>query len=263
MKTFLFSLVIAPLLASPILGQCGTAYRSRVVSYSSYSYATPTYSTYVAPAVVKKEVAVVEKVVTPVFLRYVAVIPFVEVPSYGAQYAPQQYPALPQYNGQPQQQQAPNPAAQSNGQSSELRQVLNAVQGITDTLRAQDARIRDIEEYLKRTPIAPKAIPKEKAPEPKREESSLPDVRQIAAKKCAACHAEGNEAGGGKFVLLDKAGNLLTLKTDNLLSMSEHVYAGTMPPKTSKAKAVGVEPLTDQEAGAFMAWIASQRKRPS
>lgn len=236
-------LILACLTVCPgvALAQCGTTYRTR--TYSSYStYVAPTY---VAPVAVKK-VEVVKEIV-PVFLKYAAIIPVVEFPTYGAYYAPPYpVPAPGQYapQGQPGQPAAPGQGAQANGQSAELRQIL-------DLMRSFDERLRRLEEK------SGKAAP---MTEPKKEEASLPDVRKINASKCALCHQAGNEASGGKFILSDAQGQIARLNNEQLLSLSDHVYAGTMPKLNARARQAGITALSDAEAAAWMREITRQRK---
>lgn len=220
-------------------------------------YATPS-ATYVEPVVIKKA-AVVEKVVekiVPFFPRYVAIWPILEFPTYGTQAVPgYQFedgpghlptPAFPPR--QPAPQNPPGAAPQSGG---ELRQIL-------ELLQKQDARLRVLEEKILKTPAGAKKDKVEEEPS----NAPLPDVNAVLTNKCAGCHKEGNEQHGAKFVLLTKDGKIVDLTNDQLLGMSERVYAGTMPPADNpRTNELGIKPLTNSEAGAIMKMLSQKRKK--
>jgi hypothetical protein len=279
MGKFVLSLVCTVLMSNLAFGQCASTYRARTYSsYSTYNYVTPTYvaPTYVAPyvaPVVKKEV-VVEKVVVPVFNKYVAVIPIVEFPTYGAFYSapynPYAYPPNPAggFAGGTQ----PNPGVPNPGvraaappaptaQSDDIRQILDLMKGL-------DSRIRRLEDGS-----APRGVPKEAPKElPKKEEdgpASAPGVREIILKKCAGCHSKSNadKYGAEKdkkgIVLCDEEGNLLNLSVELISSSQDHVYANTMPKVNARSKELKITPLTDTEAGVIMAELSRLRKLKS
>lgn len=205
---------------------------------SSYSYSAPTYSyrnyshAYAAP-VYKDEV---------VYNKFLAVVPFVVYPSYGAVYAPP--PQLPNGN-------ALDPAKQQQAQG-ELAQILNGLKEVTSTLKDFDARLRALEARQGIAP--PAALPKEKAPAPAPKQQSnsngaKPTFTSVNGQFCASCHQKGNEGHGGDFVLTDTQGKLVPLSDANIGAIQRTLLKGKMPKLNARAKQHGISrQLTAEEA---------------
>lgn len=96
------------------------------------------------------------------------------------------------------------------------------------------------------TPTPPPPTP---APPPPPRRTSKLDVMGGYLASCAACHMEGNEAKGKKFVLLRKDGSRNRLDGEALLSLREHLEGGTMPPLKNK---LNIPPLSAEMRTAML-----------
>lgn len=200
-----------------------------------------------APVVVKKDVVVKEvvdkvviKEIVPFYTPVAVYAPFAAVvPAYGGAYVPppNYLPMQPAPTAT-----APAPAAP---QASEMRQVLEILQGF-------DARLRTLEG---RGPPAPPAKKSDSLPlTPGAAPATAPgavSALQVMQAKCASCHEARNSAEkGGGFTMFE--GNTLVRMTEAQLRKSAtNAYSGKMPPKTS-----GIS-LTDEETGIIINWIDS------
>lgn len=247
MNKFVFGLVTALVLTSPVLGQC----------YSG-SYKIP-YSTHPYTSYVKPKVNIVKDYI------YQAVIPVFQIEvrkydSFGAVYTPPipVDPASATANPTARPGTA-QPAATANtaASASDLNRIL-------DFLVKQDDRIKKIEDRLdtitSKVPkvVQPKDAPKEEA------KGKQPTAKQVVTRACAACHdAKNAEEHGGedKFQILDKDGEIIQMTNEQLLACSQHIYAGTMPLQNTRAKELKIEPLNDTEVAVLMKMIAEQRKK--
>lgn len=225
-------------LVSPVKAQTCASYRTYRTPYvsSAYSsayygssYSAPVYSApYVAP-VVKK---IVEHKDEAVYLRFVAVVPLVELPTYSAAY-------VPPYN--------PLQTAQAKHNDDQFKQIL-------EILKAYETRFKALEgKQGTPQPLGSTQTPKE-ADAPK-----IPDVRAVNAQKCVMCHERGKEAGGGGFVLSEKDGSLVRLNNEQLGELDEQLSTNKMPKLNAKSKAAGVTELTDVEYASFRQEISRQR----
>lgn len=240
-------------------------------SYSTYSYSTPTMS-YAAPAYVAPtayEAPVVKKEVS--YLRFLAVLPLVELPSYSAVYTPPPPPAQQQQNGTTQRQaQAADPQAAA---------ILDQLRGLNEGLTRLDRKVGQIDarlERLERTPRGPiqqqapapppppPPPPAEPGPQPDKEPAKAqqqtkaagPAAAFAAANKasCAACHQgkEVADAHGGGFVFTELDGTLAKLDSKQVLSVQRQLTTGKMPKVDSaRARAMGVVAPTQQQADAI------------
>lgn len=211
-------------LVPPVRGECRVVHRA-VVS-------APTYH---APVVVKKDVAVIKEV--PVFTRFIAVIPLVDLPSYSAVYAPPVVvsPAAPPAI-------APVPAGQAAAApGADMKAVL-------DLLKAMDARIQKLEAGPKKPadPFAPAAA----APAQPAAQQARPDVLKVIVAKCASCHDAKAAADKGGGLTLTDAGALVRLTDRQARKTLTSVYAGKMPPRSS-----GIAPLSDEEVAVVVAHL--------
>lgn len=225
---------------------CGSYGRSYQRSYSSYSsYSAPSYSTY-APAkvVVKKDVYA-----EPAYFRYLLALPLVEVPTYGAAYAPPP-PALAQPQALPQSQGQPSQMQQILSQQG---QILTSLDKLAKSVDALNARVEKIERT--RQP-QPQAQPKQQQAPP--QVNGLKAAQLVNQQKCAACHQKGNEAHGGDFVLSDEKGNFLKLTDKQLVSMQRQLTRGTMPKLNKRASEHQITALRKEEADALFALLDGQ-----
>jgi len=227
---------------------CGSSYGySR--SYSSYSYVAPTYSSYsssyVAPAkvVVKKDVYA-----EPSYFRYLLALPLVEIPSYGAAYAPP--PPVQPPNGAPAAQQAPSQMQQILSQQA---QVLTALDKLSKSVEALSARVEKIERT--RQPL-PQKQPEPQAQAPR--DDALKAAATVSQQKCAACHQKGNESHGGDFVLTDEQGRFVRLTDTQLVSMQRQLVKGKMPKINKRAQEHQITALRKEEADALFAMLDAQ-----
>lgn len=244
MWTALSGLLGLSLPAKTLQAQTCGSYRtfrgSTYYSYPTYStsyaptYSAPvTYSTpYVAP-VVKK---VVEHKDEYHYLKFVAVVPLVELPTYSAVYTPPYAPLS-----------APGGTHKGGGASGSdpvLKEILDLVKGYDARLKALEAKSPG--------PLAPKTDTPAKEP-------SIPDVKQVNQQKCAMCHQRGNEANGGSFILSEKDGSIARLNNEQLGELDEQLSTNKMPKLNAKSKAAGITELNDQEYASWRQEISRQR----
>lgn len=225
--------MIRVLSACLLLFALSPAVRAQCATYSSARYATYSTPTYYEAPIVKKKV--VEEIV---FQRYIAVLPLLDLPTYGAYYvAPPPTAAAPAV--------APAPAAAPTAQPcGDMARVLKL-------LESMDDRIRRLEGGGASAPGREPVSPPPRAP-------GKVDLRQINQQKCSACHQQGNEAKGGDFVLSDASGSIVKLTDGQLADLQTHVVKGSMPKMNATSRAVGITPLTDDEAEA---WIEEARRQ--
>lgn len=210
-------------LVPPARGECRVVHRA-VVS-------APVYH---APVAVKKDVIVAKEV--PLFTRFVALIPLVDLPSYSAVYAPPVVvnPAVPPAI-------TPVPAGQP-GQTGDMKVIL-------DLLKAMDARLQKLEAGPRKPadPFAPAAA---QSAQPAAQPVQAPDVLKVIVAKCASCHDAKAAADKGGGLTLTDAGALVRLTDRQARKTLTSVYAGKMPPKSS-----GIAPLSDEEVAAVVAHL--------
>lgn len=223
---------------------CGS-YRTYRASYPTYSYPTysapvtysaPYTSSYTAPYVAPVVKKVVEHKDDYYLLKFVAVAPLVELPTYSAVYVPPYSPL-----------QHPNPASNQNQNKDDMKQVL-------ELLKGYETRFKAIEDKLKGTvaPVTP-------TPDGKTSEPKIPDVKEVNSKKCAVCHQRGNEASGGKFVLSEADGSIVRLNNEQLGELDEQLSTNAMPKLNVKSKQAGITQLSDVEYAAWRQEISRQR----
>jgi hypothetical protein len=235
---------------------CGS-YRVYRPSYSYSTYSYPTYSTpaYSAPVVshtpyVAPYVApVVKKVVNYKddyhLLKFVAVVPLVELPTYSAVYTPP-------YN--PLQVNQGNQGNQSKQDSEQLKQIVELLKGYEARFKALEAKQAAVSP--KETP---KDYPKDTPKDTPRDEPKIPDVRQVNTQKCALCHQRGNEAVGGKFILSEADGSIVRLNNEQLGELDEQLSTNQMPKLNVKSKQAGITQLSDVEYASWRQEISRQR----
>jgi mono/diheme cytochrome c family protein len=195
-----------------------------------------------APVVIRRPV-VVKKEVAPVFLKFVAVVPLAELPTYSALYVP---PA-------PVAQTPPTPAPPA----PDLRPLLEAFDRMNRRLDRIEKRI----EALEKGPAAPKNPAKPKDPfhpdgkEPTSAASPGADALKVARARCSSCHARGNEANGGDFVLLEAGGEAFApLAEAARRSATAQLTKGRMPPAKSGLS------LTPEESQALLGYFARKEE---
>jgi hypothetical protein len=233
-------------LVSPAKAQTCASYRTyRAPSYSySYStptyyapsYSTPSYSTpYVAPYVAPVVKKVVEHKDEAYYLKFIAVVPLVELPTYSAAYVPPYSPL-----------QAPKK------DDEQLKQIL-------ELLKSYDARFKALEGKASLPPQATQQAPGVTQTPKDGEQPKIPDVRAVNALKCAMCHERGKEANGGGLVLSEKNGSLVRLNNEQLGELDEQLSTNKMPKLNAKSKAAGITELADVEYASFRQEISRQR----
>jgi hypothetical protein len=247
---------------------CGNyrTYRSTSVYSSGYTYgssyyqATPhstpvVYSTpYVAPYVASYVPPMVKKVVEykkedPYYLKFVAVVPLVELPTYSAYYTPPYNPVQP-----------PPSQAQTRGLSKEdFKEIVDLIKGL-------DSRMKALEGKAPLTPLAPadskldsKTDGKADGKTDAKVDTKIPDIRLVNQQKCAICHQRGNEAKGGRFILSEADGSIVRLNNEQLGELDEQLSTNAMPKINATSKAAKITPLTDEEYAAFRQEISRQR----
>lgn len=187
----------------------------------------------------------------PVFIKYKAVIPLVELPSYGAYYQPP--PPTP---GTAPTASAPtatgyNPAIPTSNVEGKLDRLLMLSEQTSGRLTRLEARVVAIESKTGTTP----------APEPARlpggGEDALADVPNLFHARCASCHEEKVAATKGKkFVMFvsgpmgvemaqkDGKGELVQIPAEAMKKIEHELSEGNMPPaKSADGKPVqGITP---------------------
>lgn len=222
---------------------CGSyrVYRTQAAYSTPYvSYSTPvTYSTpYVAP-VVKKVVEYKKE--DPYYLKFVAVVPLVELPTYSAYYTPPYSPVAP-------------PPSVAKGMSKEdLKEIVDLIKGLDNRMKALEGRTEGKATPL--APVDPKVDPKTEG----KADSKIPDVRLVNQQKCAICHQRGNESKGGRFILSEADGSIVRLNNEQLGELDEQLSTNAMPKINATSKAAKITPLTDEEYAAFRQEISRQR----
>lgn len=233
-------------------GNCGGYTRSYSTTYQAHGYKVATnYAAANHNAYAAKDYEVV-------FQKFLAVVPLAVYPSYSAVYAPPP-PVAPGQPGQP-----ADPARQQQSQG-ELQQVLTGLKEVTTTLRDFDSRLRILESRQGVQP-APQALPQPQAlpkqPAPKQGAQAAPKQHTFAsvnASHCAACHAKGNEANGGEFVLSDAQGKMVKLTDAQVGKMSKVLLRGTMPKLNEYAAKHGITArLTEAESQAILEEVDRQ-----
>lgn len=250
------ALCLLPLLSPVEAGSCAGYART----YTAPTYAAPLKS-YAAPSYAVHAAKAYDYQADIYFPKFLAVVPLVQYPSYSAVYAP---PVPGQIPG------AADPARQQQTQG-EMTQVLSGLKEVTTTLRDLDSRLRRLEERSGVQPIpqqlppvqqAPKqSAPKQNAPAPKQQGQNTGVKHTFAsvnAAFCAACHAKGNEANGGDFVLSDN-GVIVKLTDAQVGAMQRVLLKGKMPKLNAHAKNNGIERmLTAEEAQAVLEEVDRQ-----
>lgn len=238
----LFALVLTPTATADHCATPRVTYRAPYVapSYHVPTYVAPTYHapvTYNHTPVVKKVVNYDYKKDDAYYLKFVAVVPLVELPTYSAVYTPPYAPV-----------QAP-PNRQSN---EDLKKVLDAIKEL-------GVRVRALEGRTTPAPTAPTTTPPVGSAAPATTPPTIPDVKLVNKNKCALCHERGSEASGGGFVLSEKDGTIVRMTSEQLAELDEQIYANKMPKLNAKAKAKGITSLNDLEYAAFRNEITRQR----
>lgn len=228
-----------------------SCYSTPTYSYRSYSYGTPSYS-YAAPYVAPKK----EYKAEPYYLRFLAVIPLVDYPSYSAVYAPAPATVAAQAAPAPQ---TPAPAAaQPNG---DLAKIMAALGTINKSVELIDARLNRLEGGGNGGNGAPAPRQGQRAPE--QPPGPQQTAQQIVAAKCVVCH-DHKQAGdwGGGFTLVDEAGKIERISDKAVRKLIKHCMAATMPPKEAPKGFTGKlpAPLTDQEAGTLVSFYSGATK---
>lgn len=169
-----------------------------------------------------REVVVVEPVLAATFVPVAVAVPQYSVGPYATGYAPTATP------------------------SPEL-----------DALKAEITKLQKQIEALKAKPPieGPPKLPRAE-PEPEAEAaaptSPVAAVTNLFAAKCAACHAAATaDAKGGGLHLLKADGSLAALNDKQVRKITSDIYSKRMPKKG--------DPLTDQEVGVWMDYVASLR----
>lgn len=192
---------------------------------------------------VVKEVVVKKEVVVPV-IAPVAV--YAVTPAYAAVYVPPvaAAPAMP----------APATAPQP---SSELQQVLSAINGVNSKVDSIDARLKAVEAKGGGAAVPPPPPDKVDPFAPKPQALTKPQAPATAmlalvGAKCAQCHDDKVSADKGGGFSMVKDGQLLKLDDRQLRKTISLAHLGKMPPRSSNIPAV-----TDEEVGTIVAWIDS------
>lgn len=232
-----FTILTLLLIAGVCSAQCGTHY-------------SPTFS-YSYPAVQVVKQVVQEKPVVPVYTP-------VAVPVYQAFYVPGYTPPVAA-SEMPQKQM---PQAQATGSaSSDLQQILSAIQGVNNKVDSLDVRLRAVEAGGRSS--LPGATPSP-APPPSPHAAPRGDARQPTAadglvvlnNKCAQCH-ETKTATKGRNVVLLQGKTAAKWSDRTLVQFLKVLGKGTMPPADS-----GHAPLTDFETGALFTLADSFKTAP-
>lgn len=226
---------------------------SRTYSAPSYSqgYAYTATKVYKAPTAYK-EVAYEE----PVYYKFQAFVPLIQIPTYSAVYAP---PVAP-FSGVQQHSLNQDPAKQQQAQG-ELQQVLKGLTEVTTTLRNFDDRLRRLEERsgLQAPPPQPQALPKEQPKQQGQAPKGNLSFATVNAKACAMCHERGKESFGGDFILSETSGAMVKLTDAQAGAMSRVLLKGKMPKLNARAKEHGITgPLTAEEAQAILSEVDAQ-----
>jgi mono/diheme cytochrome c family protein len=201
-------------------------------SYRSYSG----YRTYSRPSYYDD---------TPYFLKFAAVIPLVELPTYSTTLAP----AVTGFAKTQTVQTVQAPAPVAPAPSADLKEILAVVKQIASRQSDHAARLTALEARLAPT-VTPAAPPMPAAVDP------APPVKPASAmalygQRCAACHLAGKEADGGGFILLLAMDRRAAITGKQLRGLTRHITGGTMPPAGKGT------PLNDEEASAILSDLSN------
>jgi mono/diheme cytochrome c family protein len=263
MRLSLALLALLTLACAAHAQHCSSSYsRSYGHSYSyapAYSYGAPTYH---APAKVYKDDYV--KAYEPAYVRFVLALPVVNLPSYGAAYAPP-HEQQPQAQPQPQQQQ---PTPQASPQSSQMQQLLQQQTQMLQELKKVSDKVDRIEQRVDKLERV-RSVPQPE-PQPQRDpkEERQPDeaavisaFKEANTASCAACHTRTNaKKYGGDFVFTEDDGSLVRLTAEQREAVEHQMESGKMPLlKSKRATEAGVKALTRESGSAIFAMLQLQR----
>lgn len=108
-------------------------------------------------------------------------------------------------------------------------------------------------------PVMPPARENDQQPLPRPGPERAIGALPASAVRCAGCHARGQEAKGGGFVLLEANGQARKLNALELLALQEKARLEPDDPKSMPPPGKGT-PLTNEEAAQFGDFVAEQAK---
>ncbi len=243
LDVLLVSLGLVALIATPVAAGCRVVHRC----------ATP---------VVVEKVAIVEAIAAvPVVSAFVPAA----VVAYGAAYLPGTgYAGTPYQQVLPQGAYAPPPpraipGAVPVGQEFESQSSLAILQRLEQRLGVMEQRAGIAPPQQQGTPMPPADPQQDKVPPPPPAQEPPPaaqgqagaDVLKLFTARCASCHQKGREGSGGGFVLLDGP-RLASLSAAKQKQVLQRVYTTD----TKLAMPRGGKPLTDEELGVVVGWLA-------
>lgn len=217
-----------------------SSYSYSAPAYSYQSYAAPSYG-YAAPAVTKTYKEETK------YLKFLAVLPLVELPSYSAVYSP------------PQQLQSPQAQAAPRAASSQMDQILSQQQAVLTKLDQLDKNVQALSsrvEGLERSgrfggaqpqanlKTAPDAEPIPKQPS---KEGKL-TAALVNKQACAVCHERGNEQHGGDFVMSEPDGKFTRWSDKQLMAMERLLLSDKMPKINKRSQEAGITGALNKEA---------------
>lgn len=207
------------------------------------------------------------------FRRYVAVVPLVELPSYGSYYV---QPPTGTPRSEPEAKPAPAPA---DGMKKE---ILEAIKGVATQVTTMNTRIDGLEGRIKALegskpdskPVDPPK-PDGKPVDPFKAPTAASKGLELMHTYCGSCHsAKSAKTAGGDYVMFleDKDGNVLLgklsksglasdpLSDDDLKSSKRKMLKKAMPPKKN-AKGEVIPEVPDADRQAMVAWVDEELKR--
>lgn len=202
------------------------------------------------------------------YRRYVAVVPLVELPSYGSYYTPPS-------TGTPQP--APSKPDMPAPSDAMKKEILDAIKGVASQVTTMSTRIDDIDKRVKA--LESGAKPPDTKPTDPFKTDKAPTAVQMMFNRCASCHDSTVATKmGGEFTMFvserDADGNItksqlakLTkskLATDplderDLKKVKFKISNRKMPPKAD-VNGKAVDEVPEEERKAMVAWLEEKLK---